>query len=95
MENISKSSRVVVAEDVVSCDLDVEAAILDLKEGIYYGLDPVGSRIWDLLQEPTTVDEILKVLLDEYDVELEECKKDVCDLIGELSDNGLVNVDKT
>jgi hypothetical protein len=94
MENISKSSRVVVAEDVVSCDLDGEAAILDLKEGIYYGLDPVGSRIWDLLQEPTTVDEILKVLLDEYDVELEECRKDVCDLIGELSDNGLVMINE-
>jgi hypothetical protein len=94
MEKISRSSRVVVADDVVSCDLDGEAAILDVKEGIYYGLNPVGARIWNLVQEPTTVDEILKVLLEEYDVELEECRRDVYELIEELSDNGLVNVDK-
>ena len=93
MEKISRSSRVIVAEDVVSCDLAGEAAILDLKEGIYYGLNPVGARIWNLLQEPTTVDKILEVLLDEYDVEVEQCKGDVCDLIKELSDNGLVIVD--
>jgi hypothetical protein len=92
MENISKSSRVVVAEDVVSCDLAGEAAILDVKEGIYYGLNPVGARIWNIVQEPTTVDEILKVLLEEYDVELEECRRDVCDLIKELLDKGLVMV---
>ena len=45
-----------------------EAAILNLKTGIYYGLDPVGARIWNLIQTPRQLKEILETLLNEYDV---------------------------
>jgi len=49
---LSEESRLVVSKDQVSCDLAGEAAILNLKNGVYYGLDPVGARIWNLIQEP-------------------------------------------
>ena len=55
---ISDRSVVVAAADQVSCDLGGEAAILDLKSGIYYGLDPVGTRIWSLIQQPKAVRDI-------------------------------------
>ena len=42
----------VATKDQVSCDLAGEAAILNIKSGVYYGLDPVGARIWNLMQEP-------------------------------------------
>jgi len=54
---------------VVSCDLVEEAALLNLKDGVYYGLNPVGARIWNLLQKPITAGEILEVIIEEYDVE--------------------------
>jgi hypothetical protein len=48
----SRHSIVVATKDQVSSDLGGEVAILDLKAGVYYGLDTVGARIWNLIQEP-------------------------------------------
>ena len=60
---INLDSIVVATENQVSSDLGDETAILGLKSGVYYGLDPVGARIWSLLQEEKTVAQIKTVLL--------------------------------
>jgi hypothetical protein len=87
---ISTSSVVVAAKDQVSSDLGEEVAILSLKNGVYYGLDAVGARIWDLIREPRAVSEILDVLLDEYEVEPERCERDLLALLEELVAEKLV-----
>ena len=80
------------AKDQASSDLGGEVAILDLKAGVYYGLDAVGARIWSLIQEPRTVNEIRDILLEEYEVEPEHCERDVLALLRRLADEGLVEV---
>ena len=85
-------SLVVAATEQVSCDLAGEAAILNLKSGVYYGLDPVGARIWNLLQEPRTVNDIRDALLKEYGVEPERCERDLLTLLQELAAEGLIEV---
>lgn len=70
---VSNCSRVVATKEQVSSVLAGEAVILDLKSGVYYGLNDVGARIWNLLQEPRKVDEIRDTLLAEYSVEPEQC----------------------
>jgi len=89
---VSGSSTVVAPKDQVSSDLGGEVAILDLKAGVYYGLDAVGARIWSLIQEPRTVNEIRDILLEEYDVEPERCERDLLVLLRRLADEGLVEV---
>ena len=89
---VSGSSTVVAAKDQVSSDLGGEVAILDLKAGVYYGLDAVGARIWSLIQEPRTVNEIRDILLEEYEVEPERCERDLLALLRRLADEGLVEV---
>lgn len=89
---ISKRSVVMAAKDQVSCDLSGEAVILNLKSGVYYGLDTVGARIWNLIQEPTTVGEVRDVLVREYEVEPERCERDLLALLEKLADAGLVEV---
>jgi Coenzyme PQQ synthesis protein D (PqqD) len=89
---ISDSSVVVVARDQVSCDLAGEAAILNVKSGVYYGLDPVGARIWNLMQEPRAVVEIQNAITDEYDVEPERCARDLASLLQKLLAEGLIEV---
>ena len=89
---VSGSSTVVAAKDQVSSDLGGEVAILDLKAGVYYGLDAVGARIWSLIQEPITVNEIRDILLEEYEVEPERCEHDLLALLRRLADEGLVEV---
>ena len=68
-------------------------AILDLKAGVYYGLDAVGARIWSLIQEPRTVNEIRDILLEEYEVEPERCERDLLELLQRLADEGIIEVE--
>jgi Coenzyme PQQ synthesis protein D (PqqD) len=89
---ISDRSVVVAAKDQVSCDLAGEAAILNIKSGVYYGLDPVGARIWKLMQEPRAVAEIQKTIIGEYDVKAEQCASDLFGLLEKLLAEGLIEV---
>jgi Coenzyme PQQ synthesis protein D (PqqD) len=85
-------SIVVAARDHVSCDLAGEAVILGVKSGIYYGLNAVGARIWNLIQEPKLVDAVCKTILEEYDVEAERGERDILALLEDLLTNGLVEI---
>ena len=67
---VSTDSVVVATQDQVSADLQGEAAILKLSSGIYYGLNPVGARIWELIQEPRSVREVRDTLTAEYEVDV-------------------------
>jgi hypothetical protein len=92
MSEISCGSVVVIAKDQVSCDLKGEAAILNLNDGMYYGLNEVGARIWSLLSEPITVSRIRDELEREYDVDSERCETDLVRLMSQLQDAGLIEV---
>jgi len=94
MTKLSIDSIVVVADNVVSCDLDTEVAILNLKDGVYYGLDPIGAKIWNLIQKPIVIDKLVEKICEEYDVDKEQCKNDIFELVGEFLDNGLVKINE-
>lgn len=83
---------VVAAKDQISSDLGEEVVILNLRTGVYHGLNAVGARIWNLLQEPRTVNDIKDVILNEYDVESDCCESDLLVLLQKLADEGLIEV---
>lgn len=89
---ISESSTVVAVSDQVSSDLGGEAVILNMKTGIYHGLNEVGAKIWDLIEQPKTVKEIHNLLVEEYEVEPEVCKNDLLSLLKNLQSVGLIEV---
>ena len=89
---LSLNSIVTTNKNVVSCDLDGEAAMLNMDDGVYYGLNVAGATIWNLIQEPKTVKEILEKLLEEYEVEEEPCKDDLINLLQELLEKGLIEI---
>lgn len=90
---ISPKSIVVACKDQVSCELEGEAAILDLKSGTYFGLNPVAAIVWGLIAEPRRVDEIRSALLDRFDVATEQCDRELIDLLSALRTQGLIQVD--
>ncbi|ADZ09099.1 hypothetical protein Metbo_0849 [Methanobacterium lacus] len=92
MNKIYDISSLVVADDVVSCNLDDEVAILNTQSGIYYGLDPIGAKIWNSLQKPCSISDLIELILEEYDVEEERFKTDLLDLVNDLKEKGLVKV---
>ena len=89
---IPTNAKIVVTKDQVSCDLSGEAAVLNLKSGVYFGLNTIGASIWKLIQEPRTVKEIRDALLEEYDVEPERCEQDLLELLQELSTHELIKI---
>ena len=85
-------SVVVAASEQISCPLGEESAILNLKNSVYYGLDPVGAYVWKLLREPRSVRELRDALLAEYDVETQRCEQDLLELLEKMRLEGLIEV---
>jgi|SRR5579862_3405607 hypothetical protein len=89
---LSVHSVVAATADQVSCPLDDESAILNLKNSVYYGMNAVGTRVWNLLQKPRSVRELRDTLLAEYDVEPERCEQDLLDLLEAMRVEGLIEI---
>jgi hypothetical protein len=92
MGTITRQSIITLSNDQVSCDLAGETAILNLADGVYYGLDPIGATVWNMLGEPRSVEHLCGAVMAEYDVEEEECERDVVALLEELRSKGLIEV---
>lgn len=91
-EPLSMVSIVAATREHVSCMLGDEAAILNLKNTVYYGLNPVGARVWNLAQQLRSVREIRDALLEEYEVAAEQCERDLLDLLEKMREQGLIEV---
>jgi hypothetical protein len=89
---LDRSCRVVASTDQLTAMLGDEAVILGTRDDVYYGLDRVGARIWDLVQEPRLLDDVADVIAAEFAVERERALADLLALAGELVDRGLLDV---
>ena len=86
------ATRVAAARDQVSVEVDGEAVILNLADGVYYGLDPVGARVWALMEQPRTVAELVDAVVAEWEVDAPTAERDLLDLLADLAERGLVEV---
>jgi hypothetical protein len=89
---LTLSTVVAAARDQVSCRVEGEVVILNLADEVYYGLDPVGARVWGLMSEPRTVAELRDAIVAEYDVDAATAERDLLDLLEEMASRGLVEV---
>jgi hypothetical protein len=89
---ITRDSVVRASSNQVSSTVEGEAVILEVDDGAYYGLDPVGTMIWQLIQEPIRVGDVCDAIVEEYDVTPERCEADVLELLGALDEVGLLEV---
>jgi len=74
----------------ISGRLHDELVMMDIDQGKYFSLNPVATRIWDLLEESLDVDGLCKKLVEEYDVDIEQCINDVLEHLKEMLKLGLV-----
>ena len=93
-DEITLKSRVQIAEGVLFQELQGEAVLLNLTTGIYLGLDQIGTRIWQLLQEDGSLHRVMEVMLAEYDVTQEKLAADLLNLVGQMEKQGLLSVAK-
>jgi len=91
--SISDDSRIMVTKDQVSCDLAGETAVLNLKNGVYYGFaDPVGVRIWSLVQTPITIRALRDAIMQEFEVEEEQCERELLAVLQKLASEALIEI---
>lgn len=85
-------SIVVASKDQLASAIGAETVILGLSAGRYYGVDTVGARIWQLIQEPAEVADVRRTIVSEYAVDPERCEADLLKLLQQMIDAGLVEV---
>ena len=90
MLEITNNSVISRSNEVVFSKLDDEIMMMSIKNSEYYGLDDIGSRIWEILLNPSTFNEIIKTLLKEFEISEEECSADVLEFLRALKDKNLV-----
>jgi len=81
-----------IVKEVVWTKLGDEVAILNPTTGTYFGLDPVGSRIWCLIAEGLAEDEMISTLISEYEVDEQRLRSDLRELIDQLAVKSLVTL---
>jgi hypothetical protein len=89
---IDLQSIITVSTQQISCDLGDEAVVLNLSTGEYFGLDPVGARIWSWLTGPQTVAGLRDRLVEAYDADSRQIEQDLVALLEQLKGEGLIEV---
>lgn len=83
-------NEIEIPENVLFQEVGDEAVLLSLDKGHYFGLDEIGTHIWNLIKEKKNAEEIIAVITEEYDVEAEQFKQDLDDFVTELQESGLI-----
>lgn len=89
---IGDNTIVVQNTEPVAVEVDRSVVMMSLERGKYYGLEGVGGRIWQLIEEPRSVAELCTTLEREFDVDHEQCRREVVEFLTELAQEGLIEV---
>jgi Coenzyme PQQ synthesis protein D (PqqD) len=87
---LSSANLVAQEHGFLLAEIDHEVVALSIERGTCYGLNRVGSRIWNLLASPTRIEDLCATLVAEYEVEPKVCERQVIDLLEELRIEGLI-----
>jgi hypothetical protein len=87
-----ESAIVSVGTEQLSSKLGDDLVILNLKSGVYYGLDPVGARVWELAEKRSSAAAIRDAIANEFAVDPATAERDLADLLGQMESEGLIQV---
>lgn len=91
---LSHDASIIAMRETVFSDLGDEVAILNLRSGEYFGLNPVGAFVWSLIQERQTFGRLCSAVVGEYDVTPEQCAADLDRLFREMVREDLIIVEE-
>ncbi|MBN1271428.1 MAG: lasso peptide biosynthesis PqqD family chaperone [Candidatus Aminicenantes bacterium] len=92
MKSISLESVVYRTNEIVASDIDKDTVMMSIKNGKYYGLNDIGSRIWELLENPISVLNLCRILTKEFEVKENQCHIDVIEFLNILRDEKLISL---
>ena len=89
-KSMSLTTQICRNSDLIAADMDGDTVMMSLERGTYFRLGGVGSRIWNLLENPTSVSAIVRAICAEYDVDEQTCTRDVQRFVAMMIENELV-----
>jgi len=92
MKTISESSQIKRIEGIISSPVDHELVMFNAQRGEYYGLNDVGARIWQFIENPCLVEDLVKLLMRDFDVEYDQCLADTLEFLNALYVKGLIEL---
>ncbi len=78
--------------EIITNEIDDELVMMSVEEGKYFGLNAIGASIWEQLEEPKTIESIVNILLDKFEVNQEQCEKESLDFISEMIKKNVILV---
>lgn len=78
------------APDLIAADLDGELVMMNAEKGHYYGISGVGARAFELLETPISIDDLVEVITEEYEVDPETCRRDMQTFVQTLMESSLI-----
>jgi len=91
--SLSISSVVRWDPNQIAATVDREIVILSVERGSYYGLDDIGSEIWEKLANPTSIGAICDVLAEKYQGDRATIERDVLSLLEQMAAEGLISIE--
>ncbi|GJM41928.1 MAG: hypothetical protein DHS20C20_22100 [Ardenticatenaceae bacterium] len=92
MAMLTPNSRVVRSEDFITSTVENDLVMMSLEKGTYYGLDSIGSKIWEHISEPISIDELCRRLAAQFEVDAAQCQADVLAFLNELQTEDMIRV---
>ena len=89
---IGPDTVVARSEEPVAVEVDQSVVMMSLDQGMYYGLEGTGRRIWTLLERPRSAGELCRELVKEFDVDPAECLHQVSEFLEELRRADLIRI---
>lgn len=91
--SVDATTTVTASDHPTTSTVDGELVLLNTDTGMYQGLTGVGPRVWELIQEPVTVQRVIDTIADEYDVSDESCEEDVIEFVQTMADEKLIEIE--
>ncbi len=90
--SLEMTSSVVRVKEILSAEVEDEVVLMSVEKGLYFGLNPVGARLWDLLDESVPVQEVCATIVEEFEVTQEQCQEEVLGLLKDMQEEGLIRI---
>lgn len=95
VRNLSLKDQITQGEGNIVSDMDGETVMMNIHNGSYYNLGRIGGRIWELITTPISAQELVEVLMTEYEVSRQECEEHVLGFLTRLGEEKLIRVGET
>ena len=89
---INTETKVCHNKEIIASEIDGQIVMMSMENDAYFGMENVASRIWKLIENPVSVNELCQKLIEEYDVSELQCQADVIQFLQEMAEKKVVSI---